>query len=160
MGNEKSNGYWEAELPPRNDRVGIENFIRAKYVEKRWIPRDGKFKSSPGMREERISENKLGPGTRSAGYILKSKFCIQPSLVLPFPVQQQNTMLAEQASIHIAAAPRAWIPSQSIPNNIHQTTSNAQNWGRTSYQAPRRLVQQMGSAQPLNHCSVASASPT
>jgi stromal membrane-associated protein len=30
MGNEKSNSYWEAELPPNYDRVGIENFIRAK----------------------------------------------------------------------------------------------------------------------------------
>ena len=28
MGNEKSNNYWE--LPPNYDRVGIENFIRAK----------------------------------------------------------------------------------------------------------------------------------
>lgn len=32
MGNEKANSYWEAELPPNYDRVGIENFIRAKYV--------------------------------------------------------------------------------------------------------------------------------
>lgn len=31
MGNEKANCYWEAELPPNYDRVGIENFIRAKY---------------------------------------------------------------------------------------------------------------------------------
>lgn len=31
MGNERSNSYWEAELPPNYDRVGIENFIRAKY---------------------------------------------------------------------------------------------------------------------------------
>lgn len=31
MGNEKSNSFWEAELPPNYDRVGIENFIRAKY---------------------------------------------------------------------------------------------------------------------------------
>ena len=31
MGNEKSNSYWEAELPPNYVRVGNENFIRAKY---------------------------------------------------------------------------------------------------------------------------------
>jgi hypothetical protein len=31
MGNEKANSHWEAELPPNYDRVGIENFIRAKY---------------------------------------------------------------------------------------------------------------------------------
>lgn len=32
MGNEKANSYWEAELPRNYDRVGIEHFIRAKYV--------------------------------------------------------------------------------------------------------------------------------
>ncbi|CAL1397849.1 unnamed protein product [Linum trigynum] len=47
MGNEKSNSYWEAELPPNHDRAGIENFIRAKYVDKRWIPRDGKARILP-----------------------------------------------------------------------------------------------------------------
>jgi hypothetical protein len=30
IGNEKSNRYWEAELPPNFDRSGIEKFIRAK----------------------------------------------------------------------------------------------------------------------------------
>ncbi|XP_057460437.1 ADP-ribosylation factor GTPase-activating protein AGD5-like [Actinidia eriantha] len=47
MGNEKSNSYWEAELPPNYDRVGIENFIRAKYEEKRWIAKNSKPKSPP-----------------------------------------------------------------------------------------------------------------
>uniref|UniRef100_A0A5B6YID3 Putative ADP-ribosylation factor GTPase-activating protein AGD5 n=1 Tax=Davidia involucrata TaxID=16924 RepID=A0A5B6YID3_DAVIN len=65
MGNEKSNIYWEAELPPNYDRVGIENFIRAKYEEKRWIPRDGKAKSSSIVREERASVYKSGPGISS-----------------------------------------------------------------------------------------------
>lgn len=45
MGNDKSNKYWEAELPPKYDRVGIENFIRAKYVDKRWISRDRKVET-------------------------------------------------------------------------------------------------------------------
>ncbi|GMJ15919.1 NEVERSHED, ARF-GAP domain 5 [Hibiscus trionum] len=55
MGNEKANSYWEAELPPNYDRVGIENFIRAKYEEKRWVPRDGRSKSPPSGLEERTS---------------------------------------------------------------------------------------------------------
>ncbi|XP_076936738.1 ADP-ribosylation factor GTPase-activating protein AGD5-like [Bidens hawaiensis] len=42
MGNNKSNQYWEALLPPKYDRVGIENFIRAKYVDKRWVSRERK----------------------------------------------------------------------------------------------------------------------
>ncbi|XP_031394018.1 ADP-ribosylation factor GTPase-activating protein AGD5-like isoform X2 [Punica granatum] len=49
MGNEKANSYWEAELPPNYDRVRIDNFIRAKYQEKKWIPRPGNVKSSPNM---------------------------------------------------------------------------------------------------------------
>ncbi|XP_017980519.1 PREDICTED: probable ADP-ribosylation factor GTPase-activating protein AGD5 [Theobroma cacao] len=53
MGNEKANSYWEAELPPNYDRVGIENFIRAKYEEKRWVPRDGKSQSPPRGSDER-----------------------------------------------------------------------------------------------------------
>nr|GMC83819.1 probable ADP-ribosylation factor GTPase-activating protein AGD5 isoform X2 [Ipomoea batatas] len=67
MGNEKSNSYWEAELPPKYNRVGIENFIRAKHVEKRWISRDGNRKISTPDREEQ--SNKLDPGTRKrVGY--------------------------------------------------------------------------------------------
>ncbi|KAK2984018.1 hypothetical protein RJ640_003147 [Escallonia rubra] len=40
MGNERSNRYWEAELPPHFDRSAIEKFIRAKYQEKKWVPKD------------------------------------------------------------------------------------------------------------------------
>ncbi|PSR96500.1 ADP-ribosylation factor GTPase-activating protein, partial [Actinidia chinensis var. chinensis] len=37
IGNEKANGYWEAELPPNYDRGRTETFIRAKYQEKTWV---------------------------------------------------------------------------------------------------------------------------
>ncbi|XP_009762283.1 uncharacterized protein LOC107787380 isoform X2 [Nicotiana tabacum] len=60
MGNQKSNSYWEAELPPKSGRVGIENFIRSKYVEKRWIPRKGNVKASPRVRGEHNSASKQG----------------------------------------------------------------------------------------------------
>lgn len=54
MGNAKSNSYWESELHPNYDRVGIENFIRAKYNDKRWIPRDVKAMPSARVREEKL----------------------------------------------------------------------------------------------------------
>nr|CAD1832162.1 unnamed protein product [Ananas comosus var. bracteatus] len=54
MGNEKANSHWEAELPPNYDRVGIENFIRAKYEEKRWVPRD---KTLPACSKAREGSN-------------------------------------------------------------------------------------------------------
>ncbi|XP_057963259.1 ADP-ribosylation factor GTPase-activating protein AGD5-like [Malania oleifera] len=63
MGNEKSNSYWEAELPPNYDRVGIENFIRAKYEEKRWVPRDGKTRSPSNLVEEKTSVHRLRTGS-------------------------------------------------------------------------------------------------
>ncbi|KAK6132733.1 hypothetical protein DH2020_033538 [Rehmannia glutinosa] len=65
MGNEKANSYWEAELPPNYDRVGIENFIRAKYDDKRWIPKDGKTKSPARRIEEKASVQWQGPSDRS-----------------------------------------------------------------------------------------------
>ncbi|KAK8918864.1 putative ADP-ribosylation factor GTPase-activating protein AGD5 [Platanthera zijinensis] len=55
MGNGKSNTYWEAELPPNYDRVGIENFIQAKYEEKRWIRKDETSRSSK-MQEDQAYE--------------------------------------------------------------------------------------------------------
>ncbi|XP_062189014.1 ADP-ribosylation factor GTPase-activating protein AGD5-like isoform X2 [Phragmites australis] len=71
MGNEKANSYWEAELPPNYDRVGIENFIRAKYEDKRWIPRNGTSRLSSGARDEKnlepqASATRSGHGQRSS----------------------------------------------------------------------------------------------
>ncbi|GLU18435.1 hypothetical protein SLE2022_347390 [Rubroshorea leprosula] len=37
MGNQKSNSFWEAELPPDFDRSGTGKFIRSKYMDKRWV---------------------------------------------------------------------------------------------------------------------------
>ncbi|XVF04089.1 hypothetical protein REPUB_Repub05bG0051600 [Reevesia pubescens] len=67
MGNEKANSYWEAELPTNYDRVGIENFIRAKYEEKRWVARDGKFKSPPRGLDEKAPSGWQRP-TESSGH--------------------------------------------------------------------------------------------
>ncbi|KAF3453609.1 hypothetical protein FNV43_RR04049 [Rhamnella rubrinervis] len=65
MGNEKANSYWEAELPPNYDRVGIENFIRAKYEDKRWVRKDGKPKSPSRRQEEKASTHWQRSGERS-----------------------------------------------------------------------------------------------
>ncbi|GMP52832.1 hypothetical protein CsSME_00018510 [Camellia sinensis var. sinensis] len=74
MGNEKSNSYWEAELPPNYDRVGIENFIRAKYEEKRWVPKDGKPMSPSRVIEEKASMQWQRPSDRSGhGYANNSE---------------------------------------------------------------------------------------
>ncbi|CAN0852796.1 ADP-ribosylation factor GTPase-activating protein AGD5 [Linum grandiflorum] len=60
MGNERSNNYWESELPPNYDRVGIENFIRTKYVDRRWVPRDGKPRSiAAGVQSSDLSRQQI-----------------------------------------------------------------------------------------------------
>ncbi|XP_010536999.1 PREDICTED: probable ADP-ribosylation factor GTPase-activating protein AGD5 [Tarenaya hassleriana] len=70
MGNERANSYWEAELPPNYDRVGIENFIRAKYEEKRWIPKGENARSPPRVgQEEKSYSNYQTPAERTGpGY--------------------------------------------------------------------------------------------
>ncbi|CAL5341901.1 unnamed protein product [Camellia sinensis] len=74
MGNEKANSYWEAELPPNYNRVGIENFIRAKYEEKRWVAKDGKPKSPSRSLEEKTSVQWQRPGDGSGnGYASNSE---------------------------------------------------------------------------------------
>ncbi|KAK9085132.1 hypothetical protein Sjap_025543 [Stephania japonica] len=66
MGNEKSNSYWEAELPPNYDRVGIENFIRAKYEEKRWVSRETKSKPPSKALDDRSTVQRQKAGDRGA----------------------------------------------------------------------------------------------
>ncbi|XP_027341189.1 ADP-ribosylation factor GTPase-activating protein AGD5-like isoform X2 [Abrus precatorius] len=106
MGNEKANSYWEAELPPNYDRVGIENFIRAKYDEKRWVPRDGNSKTPSGLREEKSPAHWQRPVERS-GYATVSENAfeerkkIQPSNAIPAP------------RVSVPAPPRA--PEQVTP---------------------------------------------
>ncbi|KAL4585532.1 hypothetical protein LXL04_010154 [Taraxacum kok-saghyz] len=73
MGNKKSNSFWEAELPPKYDRVGIENFIRAKYVEKRWISRQQKVETHLSIiKKENVPLHKPGPTiyTSTKGIVL------------------------------------------------------------------------------------------
>ncbi|KAM1347687.1 hypothetical protein ACFX2H_036581 [Malus domestica] len=71
MGNDKANSYWEAELPPKYDRVGIENFIRAKYEHKKWVPRDGKAKSPARVSEAKTSVYRARPETSTQHVHLK-----------------------------------------------------------------------------------------
>src|SRR4051812_12939144 len=53
MGNEKANSYWETKLPPNYDRVSIENFIRGKYKDKRWVAKDTKLTSPSKLPKEK-----------------------------------------------------------------------------------------------------------
>ncbi|KAL1805559.1 hypothetical protein ACET3Z_028627 [Daucus carota] len=69
MGNAKSNSYWESELPSNYDRVGIENFIRAKYNDKRWIPRSVKTTPSIRAREEKLLIQRVSINTSDKEHV-------------------------------------------------------------------------------------------
>ncbi|CAL0310130.1 unnamed protein product [Lupinus luteus] len=108
MGNEKANSYWEAELPPRYDRVGIENFIRAKYEEKRWISRDGKPKSPSRLQEEKTQSHWQRPVERSGqGYATASEISFQERK----KIQPSNAIPATRVSV--PSPPKG--PDQVIP---------------------------------------------
>ncbi|MCD7473452.1 hypothetical protein HAX54_015322 [Datura stramonium] len=120
MGNQKSNSYWEAELPSRYDRVGIENFIRAKYVEKRWIPRNGSVKSSPSARGEHNSISK--PGTdRDAAYIKRIMSLSQERKSFQLP-DADRTMLASRNKVHNAPSE---VPKLADPDPKPEVVQNA-----------------------------------
>ncbi|KAI4388314.1 hypothetical protein MLD38_000654 [Melastoma candidum] len=101
MGNERSNSFWEAELPPNYDRVGIENLICAKYEEKRWVTKDGRQPpvgheqrdSVQGQRPvDKISECESPPEERKkSGQSLSSRYPVPRTRIgVPLPPRGQE----------------------------------------------------------------------
>ncbi|XP_057967833.1 probable ADP-ribosylation factor GTPase-activating protein AGD15 isoform X2 [Malania oleifera] len=72
MGNERSNSYWEAEQPTTFDRHGIERFIRAKYEEKRWVPKSTRQPSEKSIELNLLLEG----GTKSSNVKNMRKFSL------------------------------------------------------------------------------------
>ncbi|KAK4858602.1 hypothetical protein QYF36_019146 [Acer negundo] len=95
-GNERSNSYWEAELPPNYNRVGIENFIRAKYQDKRWVPRDGKAKSPLRVSEEKASVHR--PGSRSGQRYANNINHVSEERMIAKPPITNNSISASKRS--------------------------------------------------------------
>ncbi|CAA2990470.1 probable ADP-ribosylation factor GTPase-activating AGD5 [Olea europaea subsp. europaea] len=121
MGNEKSNSYWEAELPPNYDRVGIENFIRAKYEEKRWIPKDGKPMSPVRGRDEKASVRWQRPSD-GHGYISNSGNSSHENFQAPsakenIPAARVSLPMPPKGPEPIAAVP--------VPQQVIQKTEPA-----------------------------------
>ncbi|CAN6457744.1 unnamed protein product [Victoria cruziana] len=138
MGNEKANSYWEAELPPNYDRVGIENFIRAKYEEKRWIPRNGTPKTHSKVHEvEKASESGQRPRDTSTSESVNGSECtsverktfpVQQTLknhkpvVLKSPDQSTSDVKTEPALVQQSQRqidpPKAATPPDTIPKKV------------------------------------------
>ncbi|CAM8991570.1 unnamed protein product [Rhodiola kirilowii] len=102
MGNEKSNEFWEAELPPNYDRVGIENFIRAKYVDKRWAPREKDVKSPTKVSEDRLAGSHQNPRS-NGGRTFGNRGCQSP-------VENRNTRPSSPNVTPSLSAPQSVAP--------------------------------------------------
>ncbi|XP_059284327.1 ADP-ribosylation factor GTPase-activating protein AGD5-like [Lycium ferocissimum] len=123
MGNQKSNSYWEAELPAKSDRVGIENFIRAKYVEKKWIPRNGSVKSSPGARGERSSAS-IPRINKDVEFIKRSMPLSQEKKSFQFPDADKLTLALRNKVNKVHHAPSE-LPKQAAPDPKPEVVQNA-----------------------------------
>ncbi|XP_058088447.1 ADP-ribosylation factor GTPase-activating protein AGD5 [Magnolia sinica] len=126
MGNEKSNSYWEAELPPNYDRVGIENFIRAKYEEKRWVPRNSTSKSPSKAREEKASIPKQRAGDRGGhGYTNSVEPPSEERRNLPPPTAKIQMPVAPKVSDQVSSNSKAEpVPVQADSTQKVQPTPN------------------------------------
>lgn len=113
MGNEKSNSYWEAELPPNYDRVGIENFIRAKYEEKRWVSRDGKPKSPSRGREEKTSMHWPRPSERTGNGSASERLSEERKNFQPPPTIKESVPATR---LTVPVPPKAPEPVTPVPN--------------------------------------------
>ncbi|XP_047336382.1 ADP-ribosylation factor GTPase-activating protein AGD5-like [Impatiens glandulifera] len=116
IGNEKANSYWEANIPPNYDRVGLENFIRAKYEDKRWAAKNGK-PFSPSSVQQQKSADGLGNVNNSVNSSegrkkqQRSSSSVYVLPVIPPPkAQQQFTQKPE-----IAATKKVADSNQSAP---------------------------------------------
>lgn len=162
MGNQKSNSYWEAELPAKSNRVGIENFIRAKYVEKRWIPRNGSVLSSPDVRGERNSVSKRST-PRDAEYITRSMSLSQERKSSPLP-DADRTMLALRSRLHNSSSE---LPKQAARDPKPDVVQNAKPVASAEEPTPKANVSPdprenvlQNVDQSISQVSKANISPT
>ncbi|XWS15676.1 hypothetical protein CRYUN_Cryun34aG0022200 [Craigia yunnanensis] len=125
MGNEKSNNYWEAELPPNYDRVGIENFIRAKYEQKRWIPRGRKAKSPSSVTEEKESLHRIGARSGGYKYVNNVNHVTEEKKITHPPVTNKGTLTPKSCSQVHVNVPQKVTPDKGPQEPLKNSESSA-----------------------------------
>ncbi|KAK3199163.1 hypothetical protein Dsin_022578 [Dipteronia sinensis] len=112
MGNERANGYWEAELPPTMIELELRiSSVQSMYEEKRWISRDGMAKSPPRGRDEKSSVSWQRPGEKSGHeYTSSSENLFEERKRTQAPTKRENVPLGR---VSIPVPPKG--PEQVIP---------------------------------------------
>ncbi|KAK8969099.1 putative ADP-ribosylation factor GTPase-activating protein AGD5 [Platanthera guangdongensis] len=137
MGNQMANSYWEAELPFNYDRVGIENFIRAKYEERRWVPKNAISKSPPKSVEHRADSELMSTGRGGQEFINIAESSIdlkrlqpenpKPVILtipkLPSPVHETKVKAKEAIDTDDAPSPAPFLTTSGfIPSEAEHAT--------------------------------------
>uniref|UniRef100_A0A0V0IIR2 Putative ovule protein n=1 Tax=Solanum chacoense TaxID=4108 RepID=A0A0V0IIR2_SOLCH len=121
MGNEKANSYWEAQVPTNYDRAGIENFIRAKYEDKRWIPKETE-KSASRIQERRATGKQQQHSDRSGlEHASNSGGSSVERVSLQRPSTKQD-LTAARFSIPLPPRGPEQVSSGVLPHQTSQTT--------------------------------------
>ncbi|KAK3188090.1 hypothetical protein Dsin_027651 [Dipteronia sinensis] len=155
MGNEQSNSHWEAELPPNYNRVGIENFIRAKYQDKRWVPRDGKAKSPSRVSEEKASVHRPGSGSgqryaNSMNHVSEERTIAQPHITnnsISAPKHTTPATVNKVVQQQVKPDPKPQEPVQNSEPSVTKTEPAKQEASTTPV-AARPKVTTSVAAQP------------
>ncbi|XP_031478432.1 ADP-ribosylation factor GTPase-activating protein AGD5-like isoform X2 [Nymphaea colorata] len=151
MGNEKSNSYWEAELPLDFQKPGLESFIRAKYVEKRWIPKEASNASQtsstdslyihqePGKDERgsiSVSDHAvISPAERETQKSTPEKYSSETSgnSQQPFHDSKFNPLSSKDHSTSLATEkPKASSQSTEVHNDHHRASSTGDDMNLSS----------------------------
>lgn len=135
MGNEKANSFWEAELPPNYDRVGIENFIRAKYEEKRWTPKDGKSQSPSRVHDEKPSAHWQRSGERSGHRLSSSSENLFEERNHIQAVTTKNSLPATRISIPVPPKGPEQVTPLPQPQQVVQKAESQEMPAETTKQA-------------------------
>ncbi|KAH0719750.1 hypothetical protein KY284_004780 [Solanum tuberosum] len=121
MGNEKANSYWEAQVPTNYDRAGIESFIRAKYEDKRWIPKETEKSASriqerraTGKQQQHSDRSGLEHASNSSGSSVERVSLQRPSTKQDLP--------AARFSIPLPPRGPEQVSSGVLPHQTSQTT--------------------------------------
>ncbi|KAJ0046071.1 hypothetical protein Pint_04434 [Pistacia integerrima] len=142
MGNEKANSYWEAELPPNYDRVGIENFIRAKYEEKRWVARDEQPKSPPRGHEENTSVHWQRPVEKSGhaeNLFPERKHVQAPSTRVSAPATRISLPVPPKGPEQVTPVPKPQQVVQNTESTVAPAEATKQSANATPVASPPKV---------------------
>lgn len=105
MGNQKSNDYWEADLPKEFHRDQIEKFIYAKYVNRRWASTTSPQPMPKIFVEKPTTTSRKGIPKKARRYSLDEEFFNKETLQIAPPTSHSRAESLDVMSGIMSAPP-------------------------------------------------------